>query len=138
RLAGALDGNPEAGFSYGIIQTFDWKGPSDLISWQPWDPDLLRQGNYIDAMAMVRRSALEEIGGYATEPAPYGWEDFALWLALQERGYVGVQVSDFVARYRQGLHSMITLTNVDSTAAWGALLRRFPQLAGTSGEGAVR
>ena len=134
RLAECLEENPDAGFAYGIIQTFDWKGPSDLISWQPWDPSLLRQGNYIDAMAMVRRSALEAVGGYATDPALYGWEDFALWLALQEKGYEGVQVSDFVARYRQSLHSMITLTNVDSTAAWGSLLRRFPQLAGKPGE----
>jgi hypothetical protein len=128
RLTSALEENPDAGFAYGIIQTFDSKGPTNLMSWHPWDPARLRQGNYIDAMAMLRRSALETIGGYATDPTLYGWEDFALWLAFREKGYTGVHVPDFVARYRKSPHSMIALTNVDSTAAWGTLLRRYPQL----------
>ncbi len=128
RLADALDERPDAGFAYGIVQTFDSKGPSDLMNWLPWDPARLRQGNYIDAMAMLRRSALEAIGGYSTDPALYGWEDFAVWLALAERGDEGAHVSDFVARYRRSPHSMIALSNVDVTAAWGALLRRHPGL----------
>jgi hypothetical protein len=132
RLAAALDANPEAAFAYGIIQSFDVNGPVDLMNWLPWDPERLRQGNYIDAMAMLRRSALEAVGGYATDPALYGWEDFALWLAFVDAGYDGVHVPDFVGRYRKSPHSMIALANVDSTAAWGALLRRHPHLAATS------
>ncbi len=132
RLAAALDENPEAAFSYGIIQSFDINGPVDLMNWLSWDPERLRQGNYIDAMAMLRRSALEAVGGYASDPALYGWEDFALWLALADAGYDGVHVPDFVGRYRKSPHSMIALANVDSTAAWGALLRRHPHLAASS------
>lgn len=129
RLADALEEDPDAGFAFGIIQSFDSKGPSNLMSWHPWDPFRLRQGNYIDAMAMLRRSALESMGGYVTDPTLYGWEDFALWLGMAEKGYRGIHVPDFVARYRESPHSMIALANVDSTAAWGALLRRYPQLA---------
>lgn len=130
-LALALDENPEAGFAYGIIQSFDVNGPIDLMNWLPWDPHRLRRGNYIDAMAMLRRSALEAVGGYATDPALYGWEDFALWLAMADAGLDGVHVPDFVGRYRKSPHSMIALANVDSTAAWGALVRRHPELAAT-------
>ena len=129
RLAEALDADPEAAFAYGIVQSFDVNGPVDLMNWLPWEPERLRRGNYIDAMAMLRRGALADVGGYATDPALYGWEDFALWLAMADAGHRGVHVPDFVGRYRKSPHSMIALANVDSTAAWGALLRRHPDLA---------
>jgi hypothetical protein len=104
------------------------------MNWLPWDPGRLRQGNYIDAMALLRRSAFEAVGGYSTEPALYGWEDYALWLAMADRGYDGVHVADFVGQYRRSPQSMIALANVDSSAAWGALLRRYPSLAGDPAE----
>ena len=132
RLAGALEEQPQAAFAYGIIQAIDSTGGADLMSWMPWDVSRLRQGNYIDAMALLRRSALEAVGGYTTDPALYGWEDFALWLALAEKGYEGAHVPDFVAHYRKSPHSMIAVTNVDSTAAWGVLLRRYPDLGATA------
>jgi glycosyl transferase family 2/glycosyl transferase family 1 len=128
RLVAALEARPDAGFAYGIIQVVASSGPADLMSWMPWDAAQLRQGNYIDAMALLRRSSLEAVGGYSTDPALYGWEDYALWLALAEEGVNGVHVPDFVARYRKSPHSMIAVTNVDSTAAWGTLLRRYPGL----------
>jgi hypothetical protein len=132
RLVDALEQEPDAAFAYGIIQAVDSTGPSDLMNWLPWDASRLRQGNYIDAMALLRRSALEAVDGYSTDPVLYGWEDFALWLALAEKGFSGAHVADFVARYRKSPNSMITVTNVDSTAAWGALLRRYPDLAASA------
>jgi hypothetical protein len=128
KLANELDKDPEAQFAYGIVQSFNGTGPVDVMNWLPWDVARLRLGNYIDAMAMLRRAALEDVGGYATDPALYGWEDFALWLAMAEHGYRGAHVPDFVGRYRKSPHSMIALANVDSTAAWGSLLRRYPHL----------
>lgn len=132
RLASALEDDPEAAFAYGIIEAFDGDGPTGLMNWLDWDPERLREGNYIDAMAMLRRGPLEEVGGYATDPALYGWEDFDLWLAFASRGMRGIRVPDFVARYRQSPHSMIALANVDILASWGSLLRRHPALATTS------
>jgi hypothetical protein len=129
RLASALDDDRGTAFAYGIVQSFDSQGPCGLMNWLDWDPDRLREGNYIDAMAMVRRKVLEEVGGYATDPALYGWEDFDLWIALAGRGKRGIRVPDFVARYRQSPHSMIALANVDILATWGTLLRRHPALA---------
>jgi glycosyltransferase involved in cell wall biosynthesis len=132
RLAQALEADPDAAFAYGIIQSFGSKGPVGLMNWLDWDPWRLRYGNYIDAMSLLRRSALDEVGGYATDPALYGWEDFALWAAMGQAGLKGVLVPEIVARYRVSAHSMISLTNIDSTAAWASLLRKFPFLAQSS------
>jgi hypothetical protein len=133
RLASALEERPDAAFAYGILVSVDLNGPSGLMSWLDWDPARLRHGNFIDAMAMVRRSALEAVGGYSTDPLLYGWEDFDLWAAMASRGLQGVRVPDFVARYRQSPHSMIALTNVDALASWGMLLRRHPTLSQAGG-----
>jgi hypothetical protein len=127
-LAEALDSNPDASFAYGIIETFDESGPIGLMSWLDWDPAHLRQGNYIDAMAMLRRSALEQIGGYSTDEALYGWEDFSVWIGMADAGLDGVRVPQFVARYRVAPHSMISISNIDTSAAWATLLRKYPSL----------
>jgi hypothetical protein len=129
-LASALEENPDAAFAYGIIQTFGVNRPGDLISWPDWDPARLRYGNYIDAMAMIRRSALESVGGYSTDGVlSMGWEDFALWVALAHHGMSGLRVPDFVGRYRVNPHSMLSLTDIDNSAVWAALLRMYPSLA---------
>jgi hypothetical protein len=133
KLADALDENPDAAFAYGIIETFDVNGPSGLISWLDWSPARLRYGNYIDAMAMVRASALEEVGGYSTDAAfSTGWEDFALWVAMADHGLRGVRVPDFVGRYRINPHSMLSITDIDNSAIWAALLRKYPFLTGAT------
>jgi hypothetical protein len=137
RLESALADDLDAAFAYGIIEAFDGDGPTGLMNWLDWEPERLREGNYIDAMAMLRRGPLEEVGGYATDPALYGWEDFDLWLAFASKGMGGVRVPDFVGRYRQSPHSMIALANVDILASWGSLLRRHPALATTSVESTI-
>jgi glycosyltransferase involved in cell wall biosynthesis len=130
RLTQAMDDEPDAAFAYGIIEQFGIDGPSGLMSHLGWDPRRLRYGNFIDAMAMVRRSALLEVGGYVSDPRLYGWEDFALWCAFADHGWRGLRVPEIVARYRLALHSMISVTNIDSTAAWSSLLDRFACLSG--------
>lgn len=125
RLVRAMDDMPAATFAYGLIEQFGVDGPAGVMSYLGWDPTRLRYGNFVDAMAMMHRSALLEVGGYTTDPRLYGWEDFALWCAFADRGWVGVRVPEIVARYRLALHSMISLTNIDASAAWSLLLDRF-------------
>jgi hypothetical protein len=134
-LADALDQNPDAAFAYGLIEAFSLNGPAGVISWLDWDPGRLRYGNYIDAMAMIRRSALAEVGGYSTEGAfSMGWEDFALWVAFAHHGRRAVWVPEFVGRYRVNPHSMLSLTDIDHSAVWASLLRLYPSLAATGAE----
>jgi hypothetical protein len=128
RLAVRLDEDPGAAFAYGILEKFDAHGAYDLLSCLAWDPKLLRHGNYIDAMSLIRRTAFEAVGGYTTDPRLGGWEDLALWCAFAEAGMRGALVPEIVARYRAGRHSMISLTNIDASEAWSLLLERFPFL----------
>jgi hypothetical protein len=130
RLVAAMDADPECAFAYGIIEQFSEAGSTDLVSFLPWDPRRLRYGNYVDAMAMVRREALLLAGGYTTDPRLYGWEDFALWCTFAHIGLRGVGVPEILTRYRTSAHSMIAVTNIDVSAAWSALVGRFPFLAG--------
>jgi len=129
RLVQAMDDAPTAAFAYGIIEQFGLDGPSSLMSYLGWDPRRLRYGNFIDAMAMIRRSSLLEVGGYTVDPRFYAWEDFALWCTFADRGWYGVQIPEIVARYRLSLHSMISLTNIDTSAMWSVLLDSFACLS---------
>jgi GT2 family glycosyltransferase len=126
KLAAALEGDPEAAFAYGIIEKFDALGPVGLESWLDWDPGRLPYGNYIDAMALIRRSALEAVGGYPDQHSLAGWEDYALWLAMAEKGMKGVRLPDFIGRYRVSQHSMLSITNIDHSTAWTTLIRKYP------------
>jgi hypothetical protein len=128
RLAEALEKDTEAAFAYGMLERFNNRGPAGLMSWGPWQVSRFAWGNYIDAMALVRRSALERAGGYPTDERIYGWEDFALWCRLAELGLHGVQVPEILGRYRASAYSMISLTNIDSADSWAYLLERFPFL----------
>lgn len=129
RLAAALDDDGSASFAYGIIEQFGPDGPRDLISWHAWDPERLSYGNYIDAMSLIRREAILDVGGYTRDPRLYGWEDFALWCTFAGQGHRGLLVPEILTRYRTGVYSMISTTNIDTTAAWSALVEQNPFLA---------
>ena len=125
RLVGALDEDPLASFAYGMIEMFGPEGPRDLLSWHAWEAERLRFGNYIDAMAMIRRRAIEDVGGYSLDRRlQLGWEDFDLWCAFADRGWHGIQVAEILSRYRTGTYSMLSTTDIDAQAAWGALVER--------------
>jgi glycosyltransferase involved in cell wall biosynthesis len=127
KLTAALENDREAAFAYGIIEKFDAQGPVGLESWLDWDPGRLPYGNYIDAMALIRRAALEAVGGYPDQQSLAGWEDYALWLAMAEAGMKGVRVPDFVGRYRVSQYSMLSITGIDHSTAWTTLLRKYPE-----------
>jgi len=76
-------------------------------------------------MAMVRRESVLDLGGYTSEEALYGWEDFELWCKMASRGMSGTFVPELVADYSAGGQSMISLTTLDSTDGWTALLDRY-------------
>jgi cellulose synthase/poly-beta-1,6-N-acetylglucosamine synthase-like glycosyltransferase len=123
-LVRALRADRDAAFAYGILEEFDARGPSGLRSWHAWDPLRLVYGNYIDAMAMLRRSRVLELDGYSTDPRLYGWEDYDLWCQFVDRGMRGVHVPNVLARYRGGRMSMLSITDLDTSEAWGALVER--------------
>ncbi|MDX6614934.1 MAG: hypothetical protein QOD60_25 [Solirubrobacterales bacterium] len=128
RLLGALDADPDAAFAYGILASFSERGPEGLEGYWGWEPKRLAEKNYIDALALVRRSVLEEFGGYTADRRLHGWEDYDLWCRIAARGMRGAHVPEIVARYRVREDSMISLTNISDVDARRALAERAPGL----------
>ena len=87
-----------AAFAYSQLRKFgdsNGVGVADI-----WDPAKLRIGNYIDAMALLRRDALLAVKGYATLADDHGWEDYDLWCSFAERGLRGVFLPEALCDYR--------------------------------------
>jgi GT2 family glycosyltransferase len=111
RLADALDADPDAAFAYATLEDFGTsRGVRSAMGWYvPW----LCEANFIDAQAMLRRSAWERHGGYRTDdPLLYGWEDWDLWLRIAAAGEHGVHVPQILGRYRTQQSSMISTSNL--------------------------
>lgn len=126
RLAAALDDDPDAAFSYCVIAAVRGDKPERLVSAQPWRPSRLRQGNYIDAMAMLRRSDVIDVGGY--DPKMPQWEDFHLWARMAESGRRGAFVPEILAWYRLSHHSNSMGAAVDSLALWSRIRQAAPSI----------
>lgn len=114
--------------AYGILERFNTTGSVGLTSHLPWDPDLLVHGAFIDAMALFRRDAWTELGGYSTADGLYGWEDYDLWLTVAERGQRADLVRSIVGRYREQPGSMRKISDVDMASNFVILRERHPRL----------
>jgi Glycosyl transferase family 2 len=129
RLVEAVEKDPSASFAYGILDRFDSDGPAGLISKFGWEPSRLREGNYIDALALFRREALIAMGGYSDDSRlALGLEDYDLWARLAEAGRRGAFVRQFVGSYRVGHSSMLSVTGISSTDAVAAIAEHAPTL----------
>lgn len=128
RLVDALDADPGAAFAYGMLQRFNARGTFGLMNYLPWEPDRLRNGNYIDAMALIRREVLEHYGGWSTEPRLHGWEDYELWCRMAEDQRRATFAREVVARYRSTGFSMLSLTGLSVVDARAIIIERCPRL----------
>lgn len=94
---------------YTILEMFG--EASGVAGTDGWDPARLRAGNYIDAMALVRREAWRAVGGFRRMPIS-GWEDYDFWLKFAETGRRLACVPEILCRYRVRSASMLrTVTN---------------------------
>jgi GT2 family glycosyltransferase/glycosyltransferase involved in cell wall biosynthesis len=96
-----------AAFAYPVIQEFGAK--NGIFGKQPYTVLALAKGNYIDAMALVRKSAWAAAGGYENTIWP-GFEDYDFWCRLAERGQYGISVPETLADYRVHASSMLHTT----------------------------
>ena len=89
---------------YTLIEIFgDEQG---IMGTDLWSPESLSRQNYIDAMALFRRSAWQVVGGYRRMPAQ-GWEDYDLWLKFSEAGLLVHRLPEILCRYRKHHRSML-------------------------------
>src|ERR1700739_1391738 len=79
-----LKKNKDCSACYAPIQRFDneTKELLNIFSNKPYDYNLLVHRNYIDAMAMIRKADILEIGLYDEHMPCSGWEDYELWLRM--------------------------------------------------------
>ncbi|WP_094556979.1 glycosyltransferase family 2 protein [Synechococcus sp. 1G10] len=77
-----------------------------FVSDRPFDISLLLQSNYIDAMAMFRKTALFDVGMYDHNMI-HGWEDYDLWLSLGLAGHQIHACPKLLAKYRVHDDSMV-------------------------------
>jgi len=66
----------------------------------PFSPQRLLAGNLVNASALIRRPAFEEIGGF-NAAWTLAHEDWELWVRLLSRGWTGVFVPEPLLRYRR-------------------------------------
>jgi len=122
----ALDTRSDAAAAYSLIEVFE--GDRELFGAGVFAEEGLIHGNFIDIMAMYRRSALLGLNGF--EKIKYGWEDYDLWLRLLESNAIALHIPEITARYRHH-HSSITRTEQNSTNVLDLhkeMSRRHPQL----------
>ncbi len=133
RLVDALERDPMAMFAFGILAAERAGAAHGLLSEQPWDPRRLATDNYIDAMTLIRRGRLIELGGFSEDPRLVGFEDYDLWCRLAEEGEYGVQVPEILGRYRLSEDSMLSLTLIDTTVARSLIRAHAPTVMGPTG-----
>ena len=126
--------------AYGHIARIDEQTGEaiDLMSSMDWSPLRLVEGPYIDAMALLDRQAVLDVGGYSTELIDhgwFGWEDYDLWLKLAQAGQSCRHVPRIVAGYRDHASSMLRRTNRSSrqladyfATKFAMLLRQYPDV----------
>jgi glycosyltransferase involved in cell wall biosynthesis len=111
RHAAVLHARPDVAGAYSLIEIFD--GEAGIMGGEVFSRDRFRYGNHVDAMAMIRRSALEAMDGY--RHIQFGWEDYDLWLRMVEAGETMLQIPAVLSRYRVHGQSMLrSLTNVNN------------------------
>lgn len=94
-LADALDVNPDAVAAWGTYELFGAR--SGFRATPAWDPWRVTYNNYWTGVAMVRRAAILELGGFSERSR---YEDWDMWMTVAQAGRSGVVIDRPMFRYR--------------------------------------
>jgi GT2 family glycosyltransferase len=104
---------------------------SGLLSYFDWDPRMLVEHPYIDAMALFDRKQLLRLGGYDNglfKIGWFGWEDYELWLRMAAEHLRAVLVPNILCLYRHHEAAMSRTTNLFETDLVRHLIARYQPL----------
>ena len=87
----------------GCYAGFDFEVPLEMLHYHPVP------------MALIRRRAFDEVGGWNLELAG-GWRQWDLWLALHQAGWSGLVVPAWHAEYRAGTRCFLDVSHYDRAA----------------------
>jgi glycosyltransferase involved in cell wall biosynthesis len=95
----ALDAAPQAGIAYADFQMFD---EADTLQQPPpsWNSRVECDCNFVGSASVFRRRAWEQAGGYETDLAMVGYEDWDFWVSCVEQGWTGVKAPGALWYYR--------------------------------------
>jgi glycosyltransferase involved in cell wall biosynthesis len=123
-LAGCVNAAAQAAYSQ--LEFFDEVSQIGCVG--VWDPVRLAQGNYIDAMALIKKSAWHSVGGYSRLIRP-GFEDYDLWCKFVRHGFYGVFIPEVLCRYRVHGDSMLRqMSEQDMDESYCEMIVRHPWL----------
>ena len=103
--------------AYSILCRFNRQADNriGLLSYYDWDPRMLVEHPYIDAMALFDRDELLSLGGYDNELYKigwFGWEDYELWLRMAAAHLNATLVPNILCLYRHHESAMSRTTNL--------------------------
>lgn len=104
---------------------------SGLLSYFDWDPRMLVEHPYIDAMALFDRTQLISLGGYDNnlfKVGWFGWEDYELWLRMAAAHLRAVLVPNIFCLYRHHESAMSNTTNLFEVDLVRHLIARYQPL----------
>ncbi len=87
----------------------------------------LKVANRIGYFSMIKRSALQAIGGYNSKMV-WGFEDWDLWFDLFKRGYSISVLQEVLVNYRVREKSMITESNKHAEELMAQIRKNHPTL----------
>jgi O-antigen biosynthesis protein len=98
-VAAAIDGNPEADYVYTDEDKIDLEGHHSQPFFKPdWSPERMRAQMYTCHFSVLRRSLVEEVGGF--DPEFDGSQDWDLVLKITERARAVLHVPRVLYHWR--------------------------------------
>jgi glycosyltransferase involved in cell wall biosynthesis len=111
-----------------VAPSFKEFGLSDReVILQGFTMDDLKNANRLGYFAAIRRTALQEVGGYSPR-MKWGWEDYHLWFDLFTRGKTVAIIQEVLVKYRVKERSMIHEANEHAEELRGQIQKDFPHL----------
>jgi hypothetical protein len=126
KLRAALEGDPLTSAVYPMVA--DTQG-GFLWNSLPAEKERLERRNYLGTPIMLRREALQAIGGYVEDARLIGFEDLELYLRLLDRGYGVKLVPEILAQGSRPVPPAVSVSGLRPELAVAILRRNFSSRA---------